>query len=82
MMARAVTGGWLLVVLMLWPMGLRHRTASAQNQDANTGNDLFRPPANLFQMMYDYKTAPGSGSVPGSKQQIRGHHGFRMVQTR
>lgn len=25
MMARAVTGGWLLVVLMLWPMGLRHR---------------------------------------------------------
>jgi hypothetical protein len=33
--------------------------ASSQGQDANTGNDLFRPPANLFQMMYDYKTAPG-----------------------
>ena len=34
------------------------------------GNDLFRPPANLFQMMYDYKTAPGTGSTPGSTRDV------------
>ena len=58
MMARALIGGCLLAVLTLRPDGAAAQ-ASSQGQDANTGNDLFRPPANLFQMMYDYKTAPG-----------------------
>jgi hypothetical protein len=31
---------------------------------------LFRPPPNLLQMMYDYKTAPGSGSTPGSTRDV------------
>ena len=71
MMARAVTGGWLLVVLMLWPMGLRHRPHLRRIKTPIPGNDLFRPPANLFQMMYDFKTAPGSGSVTGSTGESR-----------
>src|ERR1700689_5826456 len=69
MMARGLIGGCLLAVLMLRPDGAMAQ-ASSQGQDANTGNDLFRPPANLFQMMYDYKTAPGSGSQPGSTRDV------------
>jgi hypothetical protein len=60
MMTRALIGGCLLAVLMLRPAGAAAQAASSQGQDANTGNDLFRPPPNLFQMMYGYKTAPGS----------------------
>jgi hypothetical protein len=70
MMSRALIGGCLLAVLMLRPDGAVAQAASAQDQNANTGNDLFRPPANLFQMMYDYKTAPGSGSTPGSTRDV------------
>jgi hypothetical protein len=44
--------------------------SSSQNQNANTGDDLFEPPPNLFQMMYQYRTAPGSGSTPGSIREV------------
>jgi Putative MetA-pathway of phenol degradation len=37
--------------------------ASSQDQSQNSGLDVFRPPANMFQLMYEYKTAPGSGGV-------------------
>jgi hypothetical protein len=70
MMARALIGGCLLAVLTLWPDVAAAQGAPSQDQNANTGNDLFRPPANLFQMMYDYKTAPGSGSLPGSTRDV------------
>lgn len=66
--ARALIGGCLLAVLMLRPDGAAAQ--AAQDQNANTGNDLFRPPANLFQMLFDYKTAPGSGSAPGSTRDV------------
>lgn len=39
-------------------------------QTANTGQDFFRPPKNLFQLMYEYRTAPGSGSTPGSIETV------------
>jgi len=32
--------------------------------------DFFRPPPNLFQMMYGYKTAPGSGSEPNTTHEV------------
>jgi hypothetical protein len=68
---RALIAGWLLAVLMLSPDGVAAQTAApSQDQNANTGNDLFRPPANLFQMMYYYKTAPGSGNAPGSTRDV------------
>jgi hypothetical protein len=70
MIARALIGGCLLAVPALWPDGAAAQGAPSQDQSANTGNDLFRPPANLFQMMYGYRTAPGSGSVPGSTRDV------------
>lgn len=70
MMARTLIGGCLFAVLMLHPGGAAAQTASTPDQNANTGNDLFRPPANLFQMMDEYKTAPGSGSTPGSTRDV------------
>src|SRR6201998_36651 len=70
MMVRALIGGCLLVVLMLRPDGAAAQTAATPDQNANTGNDLFRPPANLFQMLYSYRTAPESGSAPGSTRDV------------
>ena len=70
MMVRALIGGCLLAILALWSDVAAAQGAPSQDQNANTGNDLFRPPANLFQMMYDYKTAPGSGSLPGSTRDV------------
>jgi hypothetical protein len=70
MIARTLIGGCLLTILMLHSDGAAAQTASTLDQNANTGNDLFRPPANLFQMMDEYKTAPGSGSTPGSTRDV------------
>jgi hypothetical protein len=70
MMARALIGGCLLAVLMLRPDSAAAQAAPASDKNDNTGNDLFRPPANLFQMMPQYQTAPGSGSTPGSTRQV------------
>ena len=69
-MARALISGCLLAILALWSDVAAAQGAPSQDQNANTGNDLFRPPANLFQMMYDYKAAPGSGSLPGSTRDV------------
>jgi hypothetical protein len=68
--ARAVTVGCLLAVMTLRPTVAASQEASAQAQNANTGDDFFKPPSNLFQMMYQYKTAPGSGSTPGSVREV------------
>ena len=42
---------------------------SAQ-QEANTGEDFAKPPSNLFQLMYQYRTAPGKGSTTGSLREV------------
>jgi hypothetical protein len=58
-----------LSLLMFLGLALLPTLATAQEADAqvpNTGQDLFRPPKNLFQLTYGYRTAPGSGSTPGS----------------
>jgi len=55
---------------MLRPDVAMAQAAATADQDANTGNDLFRPPANLFQMMDEYKTAPGSGTVSGTTREV------------
>ena len=69
MTARALAGSCLLALVML-PDVAAAQAASPQNENDNAGNDLFRPPANLFQMMDEYKTAPGSGSAPGSTRDV------------
>jgi hypothetical protein len=71
MTARVLIAGCLLAVLMLRPDRAAAQTsAPSQDQDANTGNDLFRPPPNLFQMTNGYRTTPGSGSTPGSTRDV------------
>jgi hypothetical protein len=71
-----LVGSWLLDVVVLQPM-----TASAQNATApavlaaqqtsalgqaeNTGQDYLRP-LNMFQLRYEYETAPGSGKEKGT----------------
>ncbi len=68
--ASALAGGGLLICATLQPTFAVAQTLPTPDQDANTGNDLFRPPPDLFQMLYSYKTAPGSGSAPGSTREV------------
>jgi hypothetical protein len=42
---------------------------NSQDQAENTGDDFDRP-LNLFQLFYEYKTAPGSGSTKGTISQV------------
>jgi hypothetical protein len=69
-MFRALSVGCLLGVMTLRPTVAVSQEVPARAQNANTGDDLFKPPSNLFQMMYQYKTAPGSGSMPGSIREV------------
>src|SRR5260370_8029985 len=66
MVGRALFGACLLVVMILRPTIAASQEAPSRDQSANVGEDFFRPPSNLFQMMTYYKTAPGSGSTNGS----------------
>src|SRR5277367_6592178 len=67
LLVRVVIATCLFAVLTLRPgVAFAQNATAVQDQNANTGNDLFRPPANLFQMMYQSRTAPGSGSTSGS----------------
>ena len=64
--ARVLLGASLFVGMVLRPTVAAAQVASSPDQGGNTGEDFFRPPANLFQMMEQYRTAPGSGSTKGS----------------
>ena len=57
-MVRAVFGGWLIFAMMVRPDAA---FSQASTQGENAGDDFFRSPNNLFQIMTQYKTAPGSG---------------------
>jgi Putative MetA-pathway of phenol degradation len=67
---RAIFGVCLAVATILQPTVSASQEAPPAAQPANTGDDFFRPPANLFQMMSQYRTAPGSGSTPGSFRDV------------
>jgi hypothetical protein len=68
--ARVLIGACLLAVVTLQPRVASSQEASSPAQNANAGNDLFRPPPYLFQMLSEYKTAPGNGSAPGSTHEV------------
>ena len=70
MVADVVIAGCFLAVLTLRPNVAAAQSAPSQDQNPNNGNDLFRPPPNLFQILYDYRTAPGGGSTPGSIRDV------------
>jgi hypothetical protein len=65
-LARALLGAGFLMLLIMRPTVAAAQRAGSADQQANTGDDFFRPPANLFQMMTQYRTAPGDGSTKGS----------------
>jgi len=47
------------------------QTSLDQNLSSDSGAlDFFRPPPNLFRILYDYKTAPGSGSEPNTTREV------------
>jgi Putative MetA-pathway of phenol degradation len=70
MVARVLFGACLLFFVILRPSVAVSEEASTRDQGANAGEDFFRPPSNLFQMMTQYKTTPGSGSTPGSIRDV------------
>jgi hypothetical protein len=51
-----------IIVVILRPTVAASQEAPAPDQGGNAGEDFFRPPANLFQMMTSYKTTPASSS--------------------
>jgi len=64
--ARLVVGGAFLLMVTLRPTIATSQQANAQDQNPGAAPDVFNPPKNLFQLRYEYLTAPGSGSTPGS----------------
>jgi hypothetical protein len=63
---RLLAGAWLLAFATLHATSAASQEPPPQGQVANTGDDFFRPPANLFQTLLEYRTAPGSGLAKGS----------------
>ena len=61
-------GCLVLVGASLSPAVATAQDASAE--ETNTGDDFDKPPANLFQLLYQYSTAPGTGVAPGSLRSV------------
>jgi hypothetical protein len=70
LVARAIFGACVALVIILQPSISASQEAPPTAQTGNAGDDFFRPPSNLFQMMSQYRTAPGSGSTPGSFRDV------------
>jgi hypothetical protein len=85
--ARALFGACLLVAMVLRPSIAAAQVAPPPDP-GNAGEDFFRPPTNLFQMMTYYRTAPGSGPTKGSTADVttetlnlRYDHTFSLAPT-
>jgi len=68
--SRVIADGLFVACMMLWPLHVAAQQTSAQPQEPNTGQDYFKPPENLFQVMYEYRTAPGNGLAKGSITEV------------
>jgi hypothetical protein len=64
------SGACFLVLAIMRPISAAGQEVSPQDKSTNTGDDFFRPPPNLFQMMSRYQTALGTGSTPGSLRDV------------
>jgi hypothetical protein len=64
--ARIVVRGALVSMVSLRPTIATSQGAITQDQDPAAAVDVFKPPKTLFQLRYEYLTAPGSGSTPRS----------------
>jgi hypothetical protein len=65
-LSQLLASGFLVGLITLEPAGAASQQLNPPDQEPNTGQDLFKPPENLFQMLYEYKPAPGSGEAAGS----------------
>jgi hypothetical protein len=61
-----LASGFCAALMIFNPGGAASQQRSAPAQAPNTGEDFFKPPANMFQLLYGYQTAPGSGDANGS----------------
>jgi hypothetical protein len=57
--ARLLLSALLLALIVLQPTSAVSQQ-TVQNPGPNTGEEFFRPPQNLFQLLYGEETAPGS----------------------
>jgi len=69
-MRRLFASALLAGLVTLRPADAAAQQATASDQPPNTGQDVFSPPPNLFQLLYGYKTAPGSGGTAGSSATV------------
>jgi hypothetical protein len=60
----------LLMVASLLPRAAVSQTTTQNFVDESGAPDFFRPPPNMFQTMYEYKTAPGSDSTSGATREV------------
>jgi hypothetical protein len=58
--------GVVVGLIILKPVGAASQQLNPPDRVPNTGQDFFKPPENLFQLLYEYKPAPGSGETSGS----------------
>jgi len=63
--AQAIFGA-CLVAIVLRPSVAASQEASPHEREDNAGEDFFKPPTNLLQLMTQYKTTLGSGSTAGT----------------
>jgi hypothetical protein len=63
---RLLASGFGAALMILNPGGAASQQLNAPAQVPNTGEDFFKPPAILFQLLYGYTTAPGNGGAAGS----------------
>ena len=78
---------FLFAAAIACPAAAIAQTSLGQNLASESGAlDFFRPPPNLFQILYDYKTAPGSGTTSGTTHEVttqtlnlRYDHAFDMA---
>jgi hypothetical protein len=61
----------LFAVALAVPAPAVAQTSLQQNLASESGAlDFFRPPPNLFQLTYGYRTTPGSGSEPNTTREV------------
>jgi hypothetical protein len=78
---QAPTTSFLFACAWLWTSAALGQTAQPQSSDV-TGLDFFRPPPNLFQLEYEYRTAPGSTrDVTTETLNLRYDHAFYLSPT-
>jgi hypothetical protein len=63
---RPLASGLVAGLMILNPGGAASQQLNAPADVPNTGEDFFKPPQNLFQLLYGYRTAPGGGGAAGT----------------